>query len=153
MSTLPLDTPHWHLHCLQPYCSEEIPDILGTLCECYDKLEDFEIYPNGEIKPDLIEQEIELTHVDNAGAHACKWLVKPLNSVPKSADADIASLLAQATLLAKAKTGGHLTIMRFTTGWKVMLGTPNLDTGKDEMGQLICYSSMESALQALLVGL
>ena len=157
--SLPQDVPQWHLHCLQSYCSEEIPDILGTLPECYVELEKHEIFPNGEIKPGLLEQEIELTHVDNSGAHACRWMVKRVNSVPLTptrndhTEADIASLLAQATLLAKAKTGGHLTIMRFTTGWKVMLGTPNLDTGKDEMGQLICYSSMESALQALLVGL
>lgn len=150
---LPLDTPQWHFHCLHPYCCAEIPDILGTLPECYAELEKFEIYPNQELVSNLIEQEIELTHVDNSGAHACNWLVKRVKSVPT--EADVASLLAQATLLAKAKTGGHLTILRFTNGWKVTLGTPNQDAGdgRVEMDQLTTYTSLESALQALLVGL
>ena len=38
-------------------------------------------------------------------------------------------LLALRKLLKKAddKHDGHVTLMRFTTGWKVVFGTPNLD--------------------------
>ena len=33
--------------------------------------------------------------------------------------------------MACEENDGHLTIMRFTTGWKVFLGTPDLDVGGD----------------------
>jgi len=31
--------------------------------------------------------------------------------------------------IARERAGGHLTLLRFTTGWKVALGTPDLDSG------------------------
>ena len=36
-------------------------------------------------------------------------------------------LLAACEELAKARRGGHLTIYRFSTGWKVTIGTPTLE--------------------------
>jgi len=45
---------------------------------------------------------------------------------------------------------GHLTIFRFTTGWKVMLGTPDLDTGygRDEVSYLDAYPTLRKAIEA-----
>jgi hypothetical protein len=45
---------------------------------------------------------------------------------------------------------GHLTIMRFTTGWKVMPGTPDLDTGagRDQIMILTSHKTLEAALVA-----
>ncbi len=42
---------------------------------------------------------------------------------------------------------GHLTIFRWTTGWKAMLGTPDLDTGDGrwEVWELPMFDSMEEA--------
>lgn len=40
---------------------------------------------------------------------------------------DLATLLALVEMRAKSDADGHLTLMRFTTGWKCMLGTPQLD--------------------------
>ena len=69
-------------------------------------------------------------------------------------------LIAEAETLAKKETGGHLTILRFTTGWKVFLGTPDLyGSSTDENGQTEGYrqiwnkptfKTLELALQALL---
>lgn len=148
MFTLP---SHWHFHCTQTYCSEGIPDVSGSLFECFAELEKHEIYPNGEIKPGLLEQKIELTHVDNSGAHACRWLVTRLNLAPTEADA--VSLLAQTTILAQAKNNGNLVIVRSKTGWKVLLGIPpTLDTG-EEASCPTSYATLEMALQASLMGL
>ena len=42
----------------------------------------------------------------------------------------LAPLLWLAELRAKREADGHFTLMRFTTGWKCFLGTPDLDTGE-----------------------
>lgn len=55
--------------------------------------------------------------------------------------------------------GGHLTILKFTTGWKAMFGTPDLDTGSVEVGRgarehindLPNCATIEEALESLLV--
>jgi len=53
--------------------------------------------------------------------------------------------------MAKQKYDGHLTVMRFTTHWKVMFGTPNLDIdGRQEVRQLKAYSSLAEALKELV---
>lgn len=40
--------------------------------------------------------------------------------------------------------GGHVTIMKFTSGWKGFYGTPDLDSGKgrDEVARLPNYASL-----------
>ena len=50
------------------------------------------------------------------------------------------------------RNDGHLTIMRFTTGWKVMPGTPNLDTGagREEIWKLKSYKTFRDALIATI---
>jgi hypothetical protein len=50
------------------------------------------------------------------------------------------------------KNDGHLTIMRFGEGWKVMAGTPNLDTGvgRNEIKKLKPHKTLEAALVALI---
>jgi len=60
-------------------------------------------------------------------------------------------LLRQAERIALERADGHLTIMRFTTGWKVMLGTPDLDSGagRKEVGQLKSFESLGQALEEL----
>jgi len=40
---------------------------------------------------------------------------------------NIETLIIQAENIAKEKADGHLSILKFTTGWKIFLGTPNLD--------------------------
>jgi len=48
------------------------------------------------------------------------------------------------------ESDGHLTIMRFTTGWKAMFGTPDLDgNGRAEVAALPMRESLEEALQSL----
>ena len=61
-------------------------------------------------------------------------------------------LFALAEGVVTMKNDGHLTIMRFTTGWKVMAGTPNLDTGngRAEVANLGAYISLEEALVAFI---
>jgi len=60
-------------------------------------------------------------------------------------------LLQEAERLAQQHQDGHLTIMRFTTGWKVMLGTPVLDLyhGRPEVDRLEQYETLEEALAEL----
>jgi len=60
-------------------------------------------------------------------------------------------LLELAERVAKQNYSGHLTILRFTTHWKVCFGTPNLDAGaRDEVGNLSDYESLGDALFHLL---
>jgi hypothetical protein len=59
------------------------------------------------------------------------------------------AMLRAAELIAAELADGHVTIMRFTTGWKIMLGTPEmtLDGGYDEVGELPGFESLEAALE------
>jgi hypothetical protein len=60
-------------------------------------------------------------------------------------------LLAQADLIARLRYDGHLSMLRFTMGWKVMFGTPDLDgEGRDEVDELPSYASLHEALVAVL---
>jgi hypothetical protein len=60
-------------------------------------------------------------------------------------------LLQRAEALAVERTDGHLTIMRFTTGWKAVLGTPDV-TGDDRASiwGLRSSATLEEALSDLL---
>jgi len=65
---------------------------------------------------------------------------------------DLRTLISLAEMKA-SDYGGHLTIMRFSTEWKVMLGTPELDTGegRKQARALKGYESLEDALSYLII--
>jgi hypothetical protein len=65
---------------------------------------------------------------------------------------DLRMLISLAEMRAR-DYGGHLTIMRFSTEWKAMLGTPNLDTGdgREQVRALNGYESLEDALSYLII--
>lgn len=65
---------------------------------------------------------------------------------------EIQFLLNQAIFTARNQHDGHLTIMRFSTGWKVCFGTPDLDTGngRELVLMLPLFETLEAALQHLL---
>lgn len=66
---------------------------------------------------------------------------------------DLATLLALVEMRAQAEADGHLTLMRFTTGWKCMLGTPQLDLfeGYREVQTLpSCAGAVDALLSCLL---
>ena len=51
--------------------------------------------------------------------------------------------------IARKKHDGHLTIMKFTTGWKAFFGTPDLDSGKGRLW-IFTLKSFETIEDALL---
>lgn len=65
---------------------------------------------------------------------------------------EIQFLLNQAIFTARNQHDGHLTILRFSTGWKVCFGTPDLDTGngREQVLTLPGFETLEAALQHLL---
>ena len=65
---------------------------------------------------------------------------------------DLRTLISLAEIKAR-DYGGHLAIMRFSTEWKAMLGTPNLDTGegRKQVRNLKGYESLEDALLYLTI--
>lgn len=65
---------------------------------------------------------------------------------------DLQTLLEKAELLAKEKTDGHLSILKFTTGYKVFLGTPNLDIReeREKISQMKSFIYLNEALDNLL---
>ncbi len=80
--------------------------------------------------------------------------------------ANLETLLSLAEAMALKKADGHLTILRFTTHWKVILGTPDLITGDDKVvitgglkhgggyGQVLeleGYGTLEEALKNLIL--
>ena len=73
-------------------------------------------------------------------------LVKPENL-------NLETLIELAEMLAAEEADGHLTLMRFTTGWKVFLKTPNLDTGsgREEVANIQMHGTLKEALIALLL--
>ena len=68
-------------------------------------------------------------------------------------ESDLRTLINLAGMKARA-TDGHLTIFRFTHKWKVMLGTPDLDTekGRDQVDALRGHESLPEALSYLIIG-
>lgn len=63
--------------------------------------------------------------------------------------------------LAIKRADGHLTIFRFTTGWKIMLHTPDLTTesacfdwlmsGRDQVADLPNFKSLQDAIDYAVV--
>jgi hypothetical protein len=68
-------------------------------------------------------------------------------------DFDLETLIGLAERLAEEEADGHLTMMRFTTGWKVFLRTPDLDIGggREEVAKAQSYETLKEALVMLLV--
>jgi len=66
---------------------------------------------------------------------------------------DLDTLIFLAENFAEQFEDGHLTIMKFTTEWKVMLGTPNLDSeeGRKEVSKLNGHKTLEKALLDLIL--
>ena len=64
----------------------------------------------------------------------------------------IAILLAQAEAIANQEHDGHLTIAKFTNGWKVAFDTPDLrgGTASDQFWKLKSSRSLKKALKNLL---
>ena len=66
---------------------------------------------------------------------------------------DLETLVGLCEIAASRDTDGHLTILRYTTGWKVMLGTPDLRSGEGsaEIDELESFGTLKEALVDLLI--
>lgn len=62
-------------------------------------------------------------------------------------------LIGLAEEIAKKETDGHLSMLKFTSGWKVFLGTPDLgiESGRGEVSKLESFSTLEKALEYFIV--
>lgn len=69
-----------------------------------------------------------------------------------SEHAELVKLLQWAETIAEDDYDGHLTIMRFTTGWKSAFGTPNLDGagGRESVEQVPGFKTLDESLQHLV---
>jgi hypothetical protein len=65
---------------------------------------------------------------------------------------DFEKMINLASQWAKMKYDGHYTLMSFTSGFKFMFGTPNLDSGdgREEVRNLKSYGTPEEAIYAAL---
>lgn len=59
-------------------------------------------------------------------------------------------LIQQAEDVAKHVTDGHITFFRFTSGWKIFLGTPDLDTGEGRQEILYTPGHYPTLREALI---
>lgn len=61
-------------------------------------------------------------------------------------------LLKKAVDVADRDHDGHITFLKFTTGWKASFGTPDLDSGygRKEIRDLKAFDSLQEALEGLL---
>lgn len=61
-------------------------------------------------------------------------------------------LLRQAERIAEEQHGGQLTLLRVSTGWKAMYGSPDLDSdaGVKEVQKLRTFKSLYEALSSLM---
>jgi hypothetical protein len=66
---------------------------------------------------------------------------------------DLNTLMALAEKRAQSEADGHFTLMRFTTGWKCFLGTPDLDygDGREQVLRQQMHPSAENALAAFIL--
>jgi hypothetical protein len=52
---------------------------------------------------------------------------------------------------ASSRSDGHITLMKFGSGWKVFFGTPVLDMrGRDQVGDQINHGDIRTAVISLL---
>lgn len=68
-------------------------------------------------------------------------------------DFDLELLLQITQAKAVKISDGHLSFFKFGSGWKVMFGTPNLDTGKGrvEVRDLKTFDTLKDALIDILL--
>jgi hypothetical protein len=61
-------------------------------------------------------------------------------------------LLRQVERVAEEQHGGHLTLLRVSTGWKAMYGNPDLTTedGQREIQRLRTFKTLYEAVHSLL---
>ena len=61
-------------------------------------------------------------------------------------------ILRQVERIAEEKHGGHLTLLRVSTGWKAMYGSPNLESeeGQREVQRLRTFKTLYEAVHSLL---
>ena len=88
------------------------------------------------------------------------WLLEPEPDIWTTQDlqeADektpkLSNLLRQVELIAEEKHGGHVTLMRLSTGWKAMFGSPDFDSeaGQKEVQKLRTFKTLYEAVQSLL---
>lgn len=66
---------------------------------------------------------------------------------------DLGTLIQIVEEMAKNEADGHVSMLKFTTGWKVFFGTPNLDIGeeREHVANLQSFESLERALQNLII--
>lgn len=66
---------------------------------------------------------------------------------------DLNTLMSLAETIAQREADGHFTLMRFTTGWKCFLGTPDLDSGKgrEQVWSQPMYPTATAALSAFIL--
>lgn len=61
------------------------------------------------------------------------------------------TLLERSEHLAQALSDGHITLMRFTTGWKVVLATPEMPAkAREELFDLPAHDTLSDALTDVL---
>ncbi|MCL4386442.1 MAG: hypothetical protein M1326_09070 [Cyanobacteria bacterium] len=55
--------------------------------------------------------------------------------------------------MAKKQADGHITILKFTTDWKVAFSTPDFDSGdgREQISKLKNYDTLEEAIKDLLI--
>ena len=55
--------------------------------------------------------------------------------------------------IAKKTSDGHLTIMRFTTGWKVIFSTPDLtEESREQIWNLKTHRDIRDAMKEAILG-
>jgi hypothetical protein len=61
-------------------------------------------------------------------------------------------LIEMAENLSLRKSDGHLTLMRFGSGWKIFFGTPMIDggTGRDQLAAQIKHKTVRDGIVSLL---
>lgn len=75
--------------------------------------------------------------------------------LPDIASLDFDTLMALAEQIAVEHADGHFTLMRFTTGWKCIIGTPDFNilgriNGSCEIMRLPSFQSAREALSAFI---
>ena len=66
---------------------------------------------------------------------------------------DLNTLIQIVEELAKNEADGHVSMLKFTTGWKVFFGTPNLDIGeeREQVAKLQAFETLSQALEHLII--
>lgn len=61
--------------------------------------------------------------------------------------------MEMAEQIAREKHSGHFTMMRFTTGWKIFIGTPDLDglSERERIWNMPIFPTVEEALSHFIV--